>query len=107
MAPEQILNSHVVDPRTDVYGLGCTLYYLLAGFVPFAGDTLAERLLMHQTAEALPLIRVRRDVPRELSNVVSRMMAKQPHDRYPSMDEVRQALAPWCVSPERLECVGK
>lgn len=95
IAPEQILNSHKVDARVDIYSLGCTLYYLLAGFVPFAGDTLMERLLMHQTAEPLALHRIRHEVPVELSNLVSRMMAKRREDRFPSMIAVQNALNSW------------
>jgi len=109
IAPEQILNSHTVDARVDIYSLGCTLYYLLAGFVPFAGDTLMERLLMHQTAEPLALHRIRPDVSIELSNFVARMMAKRREDRFASMLAVRDALDSWSsTASSRLpECVGQ
>src|SRR5262249_7044726 len=48
LAPEQIHEFHRVDIRADIYGLGCTLYHLLAGASPFAGRSLAEKLLVHR-----------------------------------------------------------
>src|SRR5579884_2591083 len=48
MAPEQALDARTADTRTDVYSLGCTLYYLLAGRAPFAGDTPLKQFQAHQ-----------------------------------------------------------
>ena len=51
LAPEQALDFHAADIRSDIYGLGSTLFYLLTGRPPFAGGTMAEKLLRHQQAE--------------------------------------------------------
>ena len=50
LAPEQALNSHEADSRSDIYSLGCTLYFLLTGSPPFPEGSISERLLKHQTA---------------------------------------------------------
>ena len=51
LAPEQALNSHEADSRSDIYSLGCTLYFLLTGSPPFPEGSISERLLKHQTAK--------------------------------------------------------
>jgi formylglycine-generating enzyme required for sulfatase activity/tRNA A-37 threonylcarbamoyl transferase component Bud32 len=93
MAPEQTRSSHAVDPRADVYSLGCTLYYMLAGRPPFKGKTLAETVLAHRDAPPPPLRDVRPDVPHKLDAVYQRMLAKDPGRRQASMDEVAADLA--------------
>src|SRR5262249_12456383 len=82
VAPEQARNPALVDVRADVYGLGCTLYFLLAGQPPFAGATMMQKLLRHQEKEP-PSLRARReDVPEELDGIVKKMLAKDPADRF-------------------------
>src|SRR5690606_13586 len=49
LAPEQALDSHSVDRRADIYGLGCTLYFCLTGHPPFPEGTLPQRIMLHQT----------------------------------------------------------
>jgi tRNA A-37 threonylcarbamoyl transferase component Bud32 len=93
LAPEQALQQ-TTDARTDVYSLGVTLFTLLVGRTPFEGTT-AQKLLQHQMKEPPRLSKLRTAVPAALSDVVARMVAKQPEDRYQSAEEVIDALRPW------------
>ena len=89
LAPEQARDPNLVDPLTDIYSLGCTLFYLLAGHPPFApGRNTVQRILMHQTAEPPDLGDFRRDVPPKLADLCSRMMARSPDDRPQTAAEV-------------------
>jgi serine/threonine protein kinase len=86
MAPEQFRNAHSVDARADVYSLGCTLYRLLAGQVPFPGSSLAEKRQAHCHQEPAPLQELCPEAPAGLVLVVRRMMAKQPGERFQMLD---------------------
>ncbi len=99
MAPEQALNSHAVDIRADVYGLGATFYYLLAGHGPFREGTAAQKMVWHQVRPPRPIHELRPEVPEGLSAVITRMIAKAPDDRYQTPGEVGEALAPWTKEP--------
>jgi serine/threonine-protein kinase len=95
LAPEQARDARNVDIRADVYSLGCTLYFLLAGRPPFRAGSLAELLMKHQS-EATPSIRTMRpDVPEDLDAFMQRMMAKKPDDRPATPAEVAEALTPF------------
>src|SRR5262249_48880345 len=61
MSPEQARDSHRADIRSDLYSLGCSFYYLLAGQVPFPGGTGTEKLLQHNMEEPRPLEQLRAD----------------------------------------------
>ncbi|HEY1065269.1 MAG TPA: serine/threonine-protein kinase, partial [Pirellulales bacterium] len=92
LAPEQAIDSHAVDPRADVYSLGCTLYYFLTGSPPYASGSQAQRLLSHQISP-VPNIRAKRaDIPQMLLDVLHKMLAKKPEDRYQNCREVAAAL---------------
>lgn len=95
LSPEQAVDSHGVDHRSDIYSLGCTLYFLLTGHPPFPEGTLTQRLLAHQNKTPVPLLQSRPGVPASLVAVIDRMMAKQPEDRFQTADEVHKALAAW------------
>jgi serine/threonine protein kinase len=94
-APEQFRDAHSADVRSDVYALGCTLYHLLTGQVPFPGSSLAEKLQAHEHKEPAPLAELCPDATAGLSLVVARMMAKKPDDRFQTAQEVADALAPY------------
>ncbi len=95
LAPEQALNSHSADTRADIYGLGCTLYYLLTGHPPFQDGTISERLLKHQVEEAPSIFNDRPDAPPTLVNICTRMMAKKAEDRYQTASDVVERLSDW------------
>jgi hypothetical protein len=95
MAPEQATDPHAADIRADIYSLGCTLYYLLAGAVPYPEGTVVDKLLAHVERSPKPLTELRGDVPLELTRIIGRMLAKDPAQRYQTPAEVAQALVPW------------
>ena len=70
LAPEQALNSHEADSRSDIYSLGCTLYFLLTGSPPFPEGSISERLLKHQTARPESIFKVRPDAPPSLVDIL-------------------------------------
>lgn len=101
MAPEQIVNAASADIRSDIYGLGCTLYHLLAGIPPFMG-TPYEIMMAQTQRNAAPVNLVRPDVPEELALVVARMMEKDPADRYQTPREAQQALRSLAIAPSQI-----
>lgn len=98
MAPEQANDAHRADIRSDIYSLGCTLYYLLVGRVPFPEGSDIEKLIAHVEQPPPPLAGLRSDVPADLVQVVETMMAKAPAGRYQTPAEVAQALLPFAKS---------
>jgi serine/threonine protein kinase len=88
MAPEQALNSKHADQRSDIYSLGCTLYYLVTGKVMYAGETSMEKLLAHRETPTPPLP----GASKTLQAVYRRMVAKAPEERYQSMSEAISGL---------------
>ncbi len=98
LAPEQALDSHSVDERADIYGLGCTLYFLLTAHPPFPEGTLPQRLMMHQTKAPARIEIDRPDAPKELVAICERMMAKSPDARPQKAADVASLLIDWLAS---------
>ena len=94
MAPEQAKNSKLVGPRADLYSLGCTLYFLLTGRVPFPGGTPVEKMIQHQLDQPTPVQALRPSVPDAVAELVVRLMSKQPDDRPASAGETAALLEP-------------
>jgi serine/threonine-protein kinase len=93
MAPEQAADPRTVTPRSDLYSLGCTFYFLLTGEAPFANcETAAKKLQSHQSVTRPSVRTVRRDVPRRIDKVLQRLMAPDPGDRYRSAEVFLHAL---------------
>lgn len=101
LAPEQAVSSNV-DIRADIYSLGGTFYYMLTGKTPFPDGTIAAKLMAHQNIDRQPpkaIDEFRGDVPRGILEVLRRMMAKEPEDRFQEPIEVAEALAEWADLP--------
>jgi serine/threonine protein kinase len=99
LAPEQALNSHNVDIRADLYSLGGSLYYLLAGKPPYGDGATVQKLVWAQTKPPIPITGLRDDLPAELLAVLDRLMAKDPATRFQTPAEVVAALEPWTTGP--------
>jgi eukaryotic-like serine/threonine-protein kinase len=104
MPPEQALNAKTVDHRADIYSLGITLYYLLAGRVPYEGTTLLARLLAHREQEIPSLRDAVPDAPPVLDRVFRKMVAKDVEQRYAAMSEVVADLENCLAEPEDIGC---
>jgi eukaryotic-like serine/threonine-protein kinase len=108
VAPEQVANSHSVDIRADIYALGASFYFLLAGHPPFPTGTVSQKLLWHRTKEPTPIRSIRPEVPEGLAAIIAKMMAKDPAKRQQTPVEVAQELEPWLTgniplpSPEEM-----
>lgn len=92
ISPEQSLHSHDVDARADIYSLGCTLYFILTGQVPFPVNTVAEKLLAQRMKVPPPVSTYVSDVPQGVMDILAKMMAKKLEDRYQTAGEVAEAL---------------
>jgi eukaryotic-like serine/threonine-protein kinase len=95
VAPEQARHSHAADIRSDIYSLGCTIYHMLTGHVPFPSPSLPEKLFAHQAMEPTPLEQLVEGLPAGLGDVVRTMMRKQPDERYSTPAQVVDALEPY------------
>jgi serine/threonine-protein kinase len=92
ISPEQARSPRDADTRSDIYSLGCTLFFMLTGRAPFSEAPALQKLLQHQT-EAPPDVRqIRPDVPDSLAAVLGRMLAKRPEDRFADATELAAAL---------------
>jgi tetratricopeptide (TPR) repeat protein len=96
MAPEQVRGeTDKLGPRTDVYGLGATLYDALAGAPPFSGTSNLQTLYKSLNDDAPPLRKWKRDLPPALEAVVMKCLEKRPERRYGSARELADDLQRW------------
>lgn len=95
LPPEQAINSHKIDSRADMYGLGCTLYFLLTGHPPFPDGSIASRIIKHQNSMPPDIRKERVDCPGELDGVCVKMMQKEPKFRYSTCLQVAEILEAW------------
>ncbi|MFI5459906.1 MAG: serine/threonine-protein kinase [Isosphaerales bacterium] len=92
MAPEQARDSRATSVRSDLYSLGCTFYYLLAGVPPYPGGDITDKLTRHAKSPAPDIRDLRPDIPAGITSIIQRMMAKKPEDRFASYDDLIAAL---------------
>lgn len=92
MAPEQARDCRTADIRADIYSLGCTLYHMLTGQPPFAGQSAVETLASHFDRAPAKLEELRPDVFAVLAAVVRRMMARAVDERFQTPQEIMDAL---------------
>jgi eukaryotic-like serine/threonine-protein kinase len=95
LAPEQALNSHKVDHRADLYGLGCTMYFLLTGQAPFPDGTIAQRIAKHQKVMPQEIRKIRPECPGELEGICWKLLQKDPKFRYASAQQTADVLEAW------------
>lgn len=95
IAPEQAQNARTADIRADIYSLGCSLFYLLTGEPPFAGEDAVERISARILGDAPLVRRSRPEVSPALEQLLAKMMARNPQERYQTPGEAAKALGPY------------
>ncbi|PQO47800.1 serine/threonine-protein kinase [Blastopirellula marina] len=98
LSPEQAENSETVDHRADIYSLGCSLYFLLAGHPPFPDGSMAQRIAMHKEVMPAKIRRSRPNCPETLEQICEMMMAKNPDQRYDQASDIAAELRRWLES---------
>jgi len=90
MSPEQAAADRHLDPRSDIYSLGCVVYEMLAGETPFTGRT-AQALIARRLADPVPDLCTVRDAPRQVERVVRQALARSPADRFANAPTIARA----------------
>ncbi len=92
ISPEQARDPRNADSRSDIYSLGCTLFYMLAGRPPFPEGTVLQKLLQHQGDQPPDIREFRPELPEEAARVMQKMLAKNPNHRYSHPTELVEDL---------------
>ena len=88
ISPEQARDPRAADVRSDVYSLGCTLYYMCTGRPPFPEGTVLQKLLQHHADQPPDVRELRPDLPEDMSRLLAKMLAKDPRHRHQNPQEL-------------------
>ena len=91
MSPEQAMGKEV-DGRSDIYSLGCSMYHMITGKLPFPGESPVDRLAKRITGRPVPITDHRPDLPQAFVRVLDKMLAAKPQERYQTATEAAEAL---------------
>lgn len=100
MSPEQCSQAAELDARSDIYSLGIILYEMLAGHVPFTGESPTAIMMQHLQDAPPSILEERKDLPVEVDHVITRALAKLPADRFQTVSELSDSLALTAVGYE-------
>src|SRR5260370_42325695 len=103
-SPEQLRDATKADLRSDLYSVGCTLYFALAGRAPFEGGDMINKIFKQRMEDPEPLERVARGVPASFAAIVRKLMAKDASDRYQQCAGLRADLARW-TNPAKVRSI--
>jgi len=102
LSPEQIRSPLAVGPVSDVYSLGCTLYYTVCGKVPFPGGDTAHKLRRHLEETPIHPRRFAEKINEEFVDIIADMMDKDPNKRIQTCAEVAARLEPWAIDSSQI-----
>jgi serine/threonine-protein kinase len=103
-SPEQLRDATKADVRSDLYSVGCTLYFALAGQAPFEGGDMINKIFKQRMEDPEPLEDLARGVPAAFAAVVRKLMSKNPGERHQTCAELRQDLTRW-TDPARVRAI--
>ena len=103
-SPEQLSDASRADFRSDLYSVGCTLYFTLSGRPPFEGGDMINKIFRQRLDDPDPLENIAKGVPAAFAAIVRKLMAKKPEERYQTCKELRSDMARW-TDPIRLRAI--
>lgn len=103
-SPEQLRDAATADVRSDLYSVGCTLYFALAGRPPFEGGNMINKIFRQRMEDPEPVEKFAPGVPTAFGAIVRKLMNKKPEERYQDCTELKIDLARW-LDPARLKTV--